>query len=201
MKIGSHNTFTYLPVKQWYLKPFAFMARCQEVDVWKQYSLGVRFFDLRVRFDGTDIILCHGVFKYKFSAEDFYHMLCKFNNCKGIYIRVGLETRKDNSKYNEQFKTFCSWLEAEFKNIKFVGGTNKNFDMNKPIYEFINNMPEVAEKHASVTSIFHCSSNAILRVIDDWFPKFYAKHFNKINIAANKNSRCDYMLIDFVNIK
>jgi hypothetical protein len=29
MKIASHNSFTYLRPRRWYMRPFAFMARCQ----------------------------------------------------------------------------------------------------------------------------------------------------------------------------
>ena len=52
MILGSHNSWSYLPVKQWYFTPFAFTARCQSIDIRTQYEkYGVRCFDLRVRFD------------------------------------------------------------------------------------------------------------------------------------------------------
>lgn len=64
--IGSHNSLTYLPVKQWYLKPFGWMARCQSKTLNEQfYIYGVRLFDFRVRFDKDGgIIHAHGPFKF-----------------------------------------------------------------------------------------------------------------------------------------
>lgn len=51
MKLASHNTVTYPTIKQWYLRPFTFMARCQSRSHIEQYKRGARFFDIRVRFD------------------------------------------------------------------------------------------------------------------------------------------------------
>jgi len=47
MNKASHNTMTYLPVRQWWLRPFAFMARCQSKDIKDQCRI-TGFFDIRV---------------------------------------------------------------------------------------------------------------------------------------------------------
>ena len=38
MIIGSHNSWSYLPPKHWWMRPFAFMARCQSCDIQAQYE-------------------------------------------------------------------------------------------------------------------------------------------------------------------
>lgn len=52
--IGSHNTFSYLPIKnRWmsFLKPW---YKCQDKDIVQQINNGARFFDIRVKFDKKD---------------------------------------------------------------------------------------------------------------------------------------------------
>jgi len=48
MILGSHNSWSYLPPKKWYMKPFRFTAQCQDWDIKTQYEHGVRCFDLRL---------------------------------------------------------------------------------------------------------------------------------------------------------
>lgn len=73
-KLGSHNTMTYLPVRQWYLKPFWWMARCQSKDI-KEQSKYTDFFDIRVRFDKNDNpVFAHGLIEYKFDYEVFKYI-------------------------------------------------------------------------------------------------------------------------------
>ena len=51
MILGSHNSWSYLPPKHWWMWPIHFMAKCQRVDIREQYEkYGVRCFDLRVRW-------------------------------------------------------------------------------------------------------------------------------------------------------
>ena len=33
MKLGTHNSMSYLPLKKWYMYPFRFMAKCQKLSV------------------------------------------------------------------------------------------------------------------------------------------------------------------------
>lgn len=197
MKLGSHNTFTYLPVKQWYLKPFAFAARCQEVDIWQQYALGARLFDLRVRFDKNDRpVICHGLVKYKCSNTFIEDTLYKLNKCKGICVRVILETHRKNSRQENLFRTFCSHLEKTYYNLNFFGGQRK-FNWTK-VYYFSNGEEDLDDKYSSTTSLFK-SSNNFLRIMDDLYPKYYAKKLNKVNIANGTTHK--WLFIDFVNIR
>lgn len=197
MKLGTHNTFTYLPVRQWYLKPFAFTGKCQEVDIWQQYSLGARLFDLRVKFNKyQQPILCHGILQYEHDIDFIDNILLKLNKCKGIYVRVILETFRKRGTQQELFSTYCKYLEKTFENIKFFGGNRKS-DW-KRIYYFNNCDEDLDGKYSSVTSLFN-SNNNLLRVLDDLYPKYYAKKMNKTNIVAGTTHK--WLFIDFINIK
>lgn len=207
MKLGSHNTFTYLPVKQWYLKPFAFAARCQEVDIWQQYALGVRLFDLRIRFNdkGTPII-CHGIIQYEHPDNFIYEVLNKLNKCKGIYIRVVLECKKSTSnEYLYQytnFVSFCLQIKSEYPNVTFFGGNDRTgFSTGEPVYNFGNDI-KLHDRYSSTTSLFK-SKNRFLRIIDDLYPRYYAKTHNIENIEEFKEAKVNdrWLFIDFVNIK
>ena len=204
MKLGSHNSFTYLPVKQWYLKPFAFMARCQEVDVWNQYFLGVRLFDLRVRFDSKgNPVICHSLAEYKADDSFIFDTLKKLNNCKGIHVRVVLELRKSNTeKYDRQkrlFEAFCINIKKAYRNITFFGGNDRTgFTTGEKIYDF-NNDVQIVGLYSSTTSLFKINSK-LLRIIDDWYPRYYALRYNKKNLE-NLKEYPGWVHIDFVNFK
>lgn len=61
MELGSHNSLTYLPVKQWYLKPFKWVAKCQSKTIDEQFcDYGVRLFDIRVKFNNGEPVVAHG---------------------------------------------------------------------------------------------------------------------------------------------
>ena len=72
MIYGSHNSWSFLKPKHWWLRPFAFTARCQNIDIEKQYLLyDVRCFDLRINFDKKgELYICHGPLRYKYTEDD-----------------------------------------------------------------------------------------------------------------------------------
>ena len=70
MIVGSHNSWSYLPSKKWWMAPFKFMAKCQDLNIIEQYEIGVRCFDLRVRFNKKgEFILGHGFMQYDIIPE------------------------------------------------------------------------------------------------------------------------------------
>lgn len=114
--IGSHNSCSSYKIKQWYLRLFDWMARCQDKGIEEQYNSGVRCFDLRVRFNefGTPYI-CHGVMEYKC---DIYDVLCYLNSKKCLYVRLGLESeyKGEQKKFFDMFIENC---KATYNNILF----------------------------------------------------------------------------------
>lgn len=200
MKIGSHNTFTYLPVRQWWLKPFAFVARCQRVDYKEQINLGVTLFDLRIRFDKDDMpVICHGKVEYKHDYSFIYDMLEYCNKIGGMSIRVVLELDKKNLYQEILFKSFCETIVERYKNIYFFGGNNRtDWECQYPIFNFKHELPALFHSYSSSTSLF-TSSSIILKKIDDWIPIYYAKRFNHymMNRELMENT---YLFIDFIDI-
>lgn len=190
MVIGSHNSWSYLKPKQWWLRPFAFVARCQNIDIRTQYFFyKVQCFDLRICFDKhKNLQLCHGNMKYKYSEEQLYKDLNFLNNrCNQCYIRVLYDVRsKKQYKDSDLFKERCKELEQKFPNLIFWCGRNLyNWNVD---YEF-KYKPTCIEKYSSV-----CPP----KYLDDWFPWIYAKLNNKK--IRKKEFDSEILLIDFVNI-
>ena len=188
MILGSHNSWSYLPVIKWWMKPIAFMARCQSVDIRKQYELGVRCFDLRVRFNGQEVgTVAHGIVEYYIESllEDLKFLDIN-NNC---FVRVINEVRveKDYTKESiDDFIYFCAYISAMFPNIRFWCGRNL-YNWQKD-YDFGDD-PTCDEKYGSVSKV---------KLLYGWWPWLYATVHNKEIYAQGTNK--EILLIDYVNI-
>ena len=206
MKLGSHNSMTYLK-PQWYLLPFAWFGRCQSLDIKQQFNAGARWFDLRIAFDNKGFpFFAHGLMSYKGSkVNDILNILDNLANetKEKIYIRLLNERNSDYSKI--LFRTFCANVVEEYSNLIFTGGQNKK-DW-KLIYDFGNypDMPLVdkysscnhdkCEYDESGKEINHVNNTGV--VIDDICPEWYAKRNN----LKNRNKYIDqdvYLLLDFI---
>jgi hypothetical protein len=180
MKIASHNSFTYLPIKHWYHKPLAFLARCQKLDIWGQYAYGVKVFDLRVRFtkNGSPII-CHGVVEFKHDIHFIDSILVKLNNCKGISVRILLEMHNATPTQASQFRRFCKRLEETYSKINFFGGNSKGNPI--PLYNFNSKYLHLVTGYNAVP-----------------FPKKSVAALNRYMV--NKEAE-GYALLDYVNLR
>lgn len=186
MKIGTHNSMSYLPLKKWYLYPFKFMAKCQSKSIKEQYEVyGARMFDLRIAFRNFKPEFRHGIMAYKGNVIDVLKYLNSLNN--KIYVRLTLETKKEDNTQENLFKCLCNLWEKQYKNIKFFNGRRK-FDWKK-LYNFKTKEPNITQLVSSMT----------WKKLDDWCPWLYARIMNKKNIANYKSK--DWLLIDFINIK
>ena len=105
---GSHNTMSYLKPKQWWLRPFAIWGRCQDKTIEEALESGIRYFDLRVKFDSSKTALFgHGLITYEYekSVEEVISWLIEKSVSVGkIYIRILAEKEW-------QEKIFKEWLE------------------------------------------------------------------------------------------
>ena len=202
IKLGSHNSFSYLPVRQWWMKPFRFVGRCQRVSIEKQLSLGVTFFDLRLRFDtkGRPII-CHGLMEFKMGFDGYIDQELSYcDSKKNITIRVVLELNKRDEIQEKYFIDYCKYLEEKYPHITFVGGNNRlDWNCLNPIYDFKNKLPELSHKYSSTTSLFKIDNDLIAK-IDDWIPYFYASRFNHF-MLKRPYDESTYLFIDFVDIR
>lgn len=188
MILGSHNSWSYLPPKKWYMRPFRFIARCQDWDIKTQYEHGVRCFDLRVRYNKDVLEVAHGAVVFKINCATLLEDLRWLNSKGDVWVRVLHEVR--NKKQSEQsntehFKNDCAAFEQLYPNIKFWCGRNLcDWGID---YKFKND-PSCKELYSSV----------VLPKIDDVYPRYYAKKHNKENYK-NGTDR-DILLIDFVNL-
>lgn len=201
MLIGSHNALSYSKPKKWWLLPFRFMARCQKASIEEQYEkYDVRLFDIRINARKDDVIeTAHGFMVF---SKDTLSALNYINDKGDCYVRVLLEQnfkKKNQEIYDKKFAEKCKYIEEKFQNIKFCNGMRK-YD-GKLLYQFKYSEPSMVELYSSVTSLFK-SKNRFLAMLDDLFPWLYAKLRNKKNYReAIEKGECEYLLMDFVNIK
>ena len=192
MILGSHNSWSYLPPRKWWMAPFRFMAKCQSLNIIKQYEAGVRCFDLRVRFNKKgDFVLSHGFMQYDITLDELMEWLQWLNAKKDkIYIRI-LHEARNKYQYSAssiaKFQYLCDELVAAYPNLIFWCGRNLyNWEID---YDFPSK-PSCEEKYSSVRSP---------KLIDDWWPWLYAHSHNHENIQQGTDK--DILLIDFVNIR
>jgi len=191
--LGSHNSWSYMSPEKWWMKPIAFMARCQRVDIIAQYEkYGVRCFDLRVRFNKYGLgIVAHGPVEYCFTAPLVYEDLSWLDAKGNCMVRVIHEVRSASQYKNRRvdlFRHFCSRLEQEYPGIRFWCGRDLfcwGYD-----YRFDGAEPACDERYASV-----CPPG----IVDDWWPWLYARLHNR-EIRQTGTDK-DVLLIDYVDIR
>lgn len=189
--IGSHNALSYLPPKGLTSKLFNKWAKCQEVDYAAQYNLGVRYFDVHIKFKNNELVIVHNKVTYK-GGEDVLKALFSFMNLKkDCYLRLLLDVRsepKDAAKQITLFKNYVLEIQTMFPFIKFADAII--------FWSWTRLFPAqigVTEKHASVTS-----TTELLKT-----PKNYCQNNNKQLRETYKdvvNSNNQVLLIDYVNI-
>lgn len=208
MKLGSHNTMTYLRPKVFWQRLLPFVGRCQSVDYKVQHSLGAVGYDLRL-FWGDDGKLEYRHGFLRFPADNIDEVL-SYAESNNIIVRVLLEVRSYNKllisnidELRSRFKAYCSEIEEKYPSILFFGGQESG--SGEKLYTFKNDMGNLAieELHSSVTSLFK-SHNKFLRMIDDLFPIIYSLIKNEKNIRAyqnNKDKENTYLYVDYIEIQ
>lgn len=197
MKLASHNTATYLPIKQWYLRPFTFMARCQSRSHIMQYKLGARFFDIRVHFDKNGKPYCaHGLAAFDIDPSDIILELVfsAFIDEEEIYIRLLLEsTSKRNAEFQETcFAHFCERMDNFWRfssSIILCGGQTKR-DWHT-VYDFKNPLPPIIELYASAPK----QRNPLWKLCPYLYRKYIARKLETSELATRKDL---LLMIDFI---
>lgn len=191
-QIASHNSWTYLPPRKWYMKLINFACKCQGKTIREQYKAGARYFDLRFRFDKDDkLVLAHGLIEYDPMIMSYtlrYLDECSKDLGFKIYVRTILEIDKPNEHQEKMFEKVCYELIRLFKHLTFVGGLRK-FDFAK-IYDFNTSEPTIVERHNSVDR--KTSWRKYL------YPWLWAKLHNKKVLAEIDNISEDFVMIDFI---
>lgn len=208
MKLGSHNTMTYLRPKVFWQRLLPFIGRCQSVDYKVQHSLGAVGYDLRLFWDSDgQLEYRHGFLR--FSADNIDEVL-SYAESNNIIVRVLLEVRYYNKglignidELRSRFKAYCSEIEEKYPSIIFFGGQESG--SGEKLYTFKSDTGDLAieELHSSVTSLFK-RNNKFLRMIDDLFPIIYSLIKNEKNIRAyqnNKDKENTYLYVDYIEVQ
>lgn len=208
MKLGSHNTMTYLRPKVFWQRLLPFIGKCQSVDYKVQHSLGAVGYDLRLFWDSDgQLEYRHGFLR--FSADNIDEVL-SYAESNNIIVRVLLEVRSYNKglignidELRSRFKVYCSEIEEKYPSILFFGGQESG--SGEKLYTFKSDTGDLAieELHSSVTSLFK-SNNKFLRMIDDLFPIIYSLIKNEKNIRAyqnNKDKENTYLYVDYIEVQ
>lgn len=204
MIIGSHNSMSYCKAKRWYLRPFTWMARCQKVDLHKQfYTYGIRYFDLRIHFKDSGFPeFRHGEMAWKAMVYPTIYMLDQYAETveEPVYVRIILEQNYKSSDQvfqDAKFKEFCKDVQKTYDKLIFVGGRRK-YDWEQ-LFDFHTEEPTLDDQYSSTTNPFGGKKNSIWAKVDDLWPWLYAKMHNKDNYK--KGTDKDVLFLDFVNIK
>ena len=188
MKLASHNSWSYLSPKKWWMKAIRFTAQCQDWDIRTQYEHGVRGFDLRIRYDGYNMQIVHGAVVFDCDIEDIIKDLEFLNEQGGCNVRVLHDVRTKsqcNSSSKECFAHDCAEFERLFPNIVFWNGDN--LYTRQPDYNFSKHIA-LTEKYSSVMG---CK-------LDDLYPRAFAKKHNSTFVSEHDGKTL--LMIDFVNI-
>ena len=189
---GSHNTMTYLPIKNWWLFPGLLIARCQNHNIEEQFKNGARVFDLRIYFNtkSKQWEFAHGLINFK-SKETLYWVVWRLAQLKkttqdDVYVRIILEkwTSESQCRY---FSDVCAAYELKYPKLKFIGGNRKG-DWNK-LYTFKTDVPD------NLNNQWVSSMAEDARWYEKAFPFLYARRMNKKNKIKIKEK---LNLFDFV---
>lgn len=184
MKLGTHNSLSYLR-PQWWMRPFAWMARCQSMTIEQQYEFGVRYFDIRMRLlNNGDWVGAHGLATY----DIYWRFIFAYLNFKGdCIVRILLENhfwQKNDKGLDQCYIMFVYTLMELYPNITFTGGQKKRD------WTTLVNLPDVP-----VRECFEKFEGNNLKFP---FPKKYAKRNNpKYWKSVND---IEYSLFDFIEL-
>lgn len=188
MILGSHNSWTFLTPRRWWMRLIAWTARCQSATIREQYEAGARCFDLRIKFSDGELMIAHGLVEYKYTEANLDYDLEFLNSRGDCMVRVLHEIRTDSEKNKEELKLFkygCRRLLRNFPKIHFFGGQNLidwTVDFN-----FGTDEPSVEDAYGSV---------AKPKTIFELWPWLYAKLYNELNME--KGTEREVLLIDFI---
>ena len=195
MKLASHNSWSYLPVRKWWMRPLNFIAKCQAFSIITQYYSGVRMFDLRVRWceDKGIFVLAHGIVTY--DGEYKYDLLwldqSAYKTDNPIYIRVLLEdSGRENFSVDAEFAMLCHRLQKEFKNLSFIGGWPARKRWRQKLFDFGTEEPSIDEQHVSVSGKWW-----------QFVPERWAKKNNeRVRIIKEEVEiiKSDFLMLDFI---
>ncbi|MBR2877095.1 MAG: phosphatidylinositol-specific phospholipase C domain-containing protein [Clostridia bacterium] len=195
--VGTHNSATQ------FIR-FKHFSKCQNKNIFDQLSMGIRFLDIRLKFDGERLILCHSIFHCKKSRRKKEDLLFTdvLENCRLFLNENPTETifmsvKREAGKNNE--KTFDFLYENYIKN------SNLFFTMNE-----IPHLSQVRGKivllnriGADIENSFYTDENSGIN-LSGWPYQNSRKEgaLQKVPIPSRKAVSRDFFFVqDFFNLK
>lgn len=204
LKIGTHNSMTYLKPSKWWLWLFRFAYKCQSLTIEEQLANGIRIFDLRIRLNKKgEWIFAHGLAEFKgISPIDTLNLINNFAKEKNEKYKVRLmwETKDtDNEEEAKIFTDLCFLVETTFTNIQFFGGTSIATWKNWYNFHPYGDNPEKRECWEYKTEQF-VSSLSSFGVAAIW-PWLYTTILKKKLRKKAAESQAEIVLLDFISKK
>lgn len=129
--LASHNSATYLRPREWWMRPFSFMARCQSKNIIEQFEAGARLFDFRIRCTGKiddktgrpEVIITHGIIEYAYPGV-LYDLLSEINwlseyHQKKVWIIVVYDDTFGHGDHKTTFPMLCRKLVESYLHLDF----------------------------------------------------------------------------------
>ena len=194
--LGSHNSLSYLPCKRWWMYLVNWAAKCQSKTLSEQFHDGVRYFDIRLKWDDKKEgwVIAHGLIEYKGNVRrilETLNSLAKFYNEK-LYVRFLLEYNKrpdDEATKILKLSSFVRYVRGEYSNITYHLIETKWDE--KVIFTYSDNI-----------ILIHSYSSVLGYKRFFWIPYWYAKLYNKENRKTFKSTLEDkankVLMLDFV---
>jgi len=150
--IATHNSWSYLPERRWWMRLLRFCSRCQDRTIGEQLKDGVRYFDLRLKFKRHLFGLAHGLVEYEAgSLTVSLRALDAVAEQEQLYVRVLMENRRPTPDVEDSFTYCCRMYERAYPNIRWVGGHGAHApNWGRQYYRFKAQSPAITEIHASV---------------------------------------------------
>lgn len=130
--------------------------KCQNLSLEEQYEFGVRFFDLRIRFDEEATpYFAHGLLEFHEKAVT--NVLAFLDQKQDCIVNLVMESfGKVKDSQDRLFIDFCKQAEDQYKYITFVGGWSKYPESGHSLYSFA---PKKQIREVEVYKVFFYSTN------------------------------------------
>lgn len=194
---GSHNSCTYLPCKKWWMYLVNWAVKCQSKSLSGQFLEGVRYFDIRVRYNKNEEnpwTIAHGLVEYKADINkdilEVLECLAAYTN-ERVYVRFLLEYNKvpdDFATKIIRFEEYLDWARGTYHHLTF--------------HTLITKWNEYSVTTWSEMEMRHAYSSILGWKRFLWIPYWYAVLHNRKIRESNKDlleSKDKVLLMDFIN--
>lgn len=127
--LGSHNSATYLNPRKWWMKPFSWMAKCQNNTILNQIQLGATVFDFRIRLKGyidpdnliKNVRIVHGLVEYgnNYTFECILNTIEFYTRQKQLYVIIVYDKQYGGKKYYNFYEKLIKELVQKYPSIDF----------------------------------------------------------------------------------